>query len=219
MSDKTGLFQLMSGWFVSLLLVLSLTANAQGVSQDDPTQMVSKLSNQVIYEMNANREQLERDPAQVKLFAKSYVLPYIDTKKMARYIMGRNWKVATSEQQDAFTKAFTNTMIRSYSQSLLKLKIESVEVKKAKQEKPGRVSVASKVTQADGNRSDVIYRAYLNKKSKKWMLYDVTIEGISMLLNYRKAYSSDISRKGLDAVISEMQLKNAAFNGATDSSI
>ncbi len=219
MSDKTGRFQLMSGWFVSLLLVLSLTANAQGVSQDDPTQMVSKLSNQVIYEMNANREQLERDPAQVKLFAKSYVLPYIDTKKMARYIMGRNWKVATSEQQDAFTKAFTNTMIRSYSQSLLKLKIESVEVKKAKQEKPGRVSVASKVTQADGNRSDVIYRAYLNKKSKKWMLYDVTIEGISMLLNYRKAYSSDISRKGLDAVISEMQLKNAAFNGATDSSI
>ena len=219
MSDKTGRFQLMSGWFVSLLLVLSLTANAQGVSQDDPTQMVSKLSNQVIYEMNANREQLERDPAQVKLFAKSYVLPYIDTKKMARYIMGRNWKVATSEQQDAFTKAFTNTMIRSYSQSLLKLKIESVEVKKAKQEKPGRVSVASKVTQADGNRSDVIYRAYLNKKSKKWMLYDVTIEGISMLLNYRKAYSSDISRKGLDAVISEMQVKNAAFNGATDSSI
>lgn len=198
---------------LSILLAFSSLASAQGIPQNDPEDMVKALSNRVIYEMNANREQLESQPSQVKLFATTFVLPYIDTEKMARYVMGRNWRSASKSQQGAFVEAFTNTLIRSYSQSLLKLKIESVEVRPAQVEKPGRVTVASTVKQADGNKSDVIYRVYLNKTTGKWMLYDVSVEGISMLLNYRKAYDSDIAKKGLDAVIVEMQSKNADFDG------
>jgi len=183
------------------------------VPQDDPGKMVTVLSNQIVTELNAKREVFESDVSEVKLFATAMVLPYIDTKKMARYVMGKHWRVASDEQKQLFVEAFTNTLIRSYSQSLLKLQIESVDVKKARVEKPGRVTVPSSVVQADGNTSDVIYRAYLNKKTEKWMLYDVSVEGISLLLNYRKAYGSDISKKGLDSVIVEMQSKNAAFNG------
>jgi len=188
-------------------------AQLEVISQDDPEKMVLSVSNNVISELNANRELLESSSADVKVFATKHVLPYIDTKKMARYVMGKHWRVASDAQKQAFVDAFTNTMIRSYSQSLLKLRIESVEVEKAREEKPGRVTVASKVTQSDGNKSDVIYRVYLNKSTSKWMLYDVAVEGISMLLSYRKAYGSDISKKGLDAVIAEMQEKNSAFNG------
>lgn len=206
----------MQACLLGVMLGLSGMVSAQGISQDDPMQMVSAISNQVVSEMNAKREQYEQDPTLVKTFANSYVLPYVDTRKMARYILARNWKTATKEQQEGFVDAFTNTMIRSYSQSLLKLKVESVDVKPAKQEKPGRVSVASVVTQADGNKSKVTYRAFQSKKTKKWMVYDVTIEGISMLLNYRKSYASEISKKGLDAVIAEMQSKNAVFNGKSN---
>ncbi|WEJ63198.1 MlaC/ttg2D family ABC transporter substrate-binding protein [Thiomicrorhabdus lithotrophica] len=206
--------------FIGLLgFVFSVVACAQveTISQDDPEKMVLSVSNKVISELNENRELLESSSADVKVFAIKHVLPYIDTEKMARYVMGKYWRVATDLQKQAFVDAFTNTMIRSYSQSLLKLRIESVEVEKAREEKPGRVTVASKVTQSDGNKSDVIYRVYLNKSTKKWMLYDVAVEGISMLLSYRKAYGSDISKKGLDAVIAEMQEKNSDFNGQVSS--
>ncbi len=195
-----------------MMIVLATSAHAQKIPQDDPEKMVSALSNQIIYELNANREVLEQQPSQIKLFANNFVLPYIDTDKMARYVMGRHWRSASASQQKAFVEAFTNTLIRSYSQSLLKLKIESVSVMPAVEEKPGRVTVASTVAQADGNKSDVIYRVYFDKDGAKWMLYDVSVEGISMLLNYRKAYSSDFDRKGIDAVIAEMQSKNAEFN-------
>ena len=191
----------------------SAFAEVELINQDDPQAMVLALSNKVIAELNTNREALESDPAQVKVFATSFVLPYIDTEKMARYVMGKHWRTATDKQKTEFVNAFTNTLIRSYSQSLLKLNIDSVEVKNAQQEKPGRVTVASSVLQSDGNKSDVIYRVYLNKTTQKWMLYDVAVEGISMLLSYRKAYDSDISKKGLDEVITEMQSKNADFNG------
>ncbi|WP_321324636.1 ABC transporter substrate-binding protein [Thiomicrorhabdus sp.] len=197
----------------ALLFSSFVSANDSVIKQDDPQTMVLDLSNKVISELNANREALESDPAKIKEFAMAYVLPYIDTDKMARYVMGKHWRTASDKQQTEFVDAFTNTLIRSYSQSLLKLNIDSVDVKNAQEEKPGRVTVASSVLQSDGNRSDVVYRLYLNKHTKKWMLYDISVEGISMLLSYRKAYDSDISKKGLDAVITEMQTKNAEFNG------
>ena len=209
------LAKLFSKWqaaVAGIMLVLVSVAHAQGVDQSDPEKMVEGLSNQVIYELNANRAVLEKEPTQVKLFANNFVLPYIDTEKMARYVMGRNWRTATEEQKQGFVDAFTNTLIRSYSQSLLKLNIESVKVAPAREEKPGRVTVASTVTQSDGNKSDVIYRIYFDKAGNKWMLYDVSVEGISMLLNYRKSYASEIGKKGLDAVISEMREKNQDYN-------
>lgn len=198
--------------FLALFSVAGLV-KAAGIAQDDPQKMVSALSNNVISLLNANREQLETSPTAVKAFAQENVLPYIDTERMARYVLAREWRSASDKQKQEFVEAFTNTLIRSYSQSLLKLKIESVDVKTAQEEKPGRVTVASTVKQADGNSSDVIYRVFLDKDNNKWMLYDVTVEGISLLLNYRKTYASAISQKGLDAVIAEMQEKNAEFNG------
>ncbi len=201
-------------FFLTLLsCVWTVQSYAISVPQNDPAEMVSVLSTELIKAMNEQRAELESSPEKVKAFAGVYVLPYIDTAKMARYVMGKHWRTATEAQQAEFMAAFSNTLIRSYSQSLLKLNIESVNVKNAQEEKPGRVTVPSVVLQSDGNQTDVIYRAYLNKKSKKWMLYDVSIEGISMLLNYRKAYDSDFSKIGIDAVIADMKAKNSAFNG------
>lgn len=201
-------------FFLILLSGLwTVQSYAVSVPQDDPAKMVKVLSTELIKAMNEQRAELEASPEKVKVFAGIYVLPYIDTYKMARYVMGKHWRTATEPQQTEFMAAFSNTLIRSYSQSLLKLNIESVNVMNAQEEQPGRVTVPSVVVQADGNQTDVIYRAYLNKKSKKWMLYDVSIEGISMLLNYRKSYDSEFSKQGIDAVIVDMKAKNSAFNG------
>ncbi len=201
-------------FFLTLLSFLWTSQSyAVSVPQTDPAEMVSALSTELIKAMNEQRVELESSPEKVKSFASIYVLPYVDTYKMARYVMGKHWRTATELQQNDFMAAFSNTLIRSYSQSLLKLNIESVSVKNAQEERPGRVTVPSVVIQSDGNQTDVIYRAYLNKESKKWMLYDVAIEGISMLLNYRKAYDSDFSKIGIDAVIVDMKVKNSAFNG------
>ena len=201
-------------FFLTLLsCVWTVQSYAIFVPQSDPAEMVRVLSTELIKAMNEQRPELESSPEKVKAFAAIYVLPYIDTYKMARYVMGKHWRTATESQQSEFMEAFSNTLIRSYSRSLLKLNIESVKVVNAQQEQPGRVTVPSVVIQSDGNQTDVIYRAYLNKESQKWMLYDVSIEGISMLLNYRKAYDSDFSRIGIDAVIVDMKAKNSAFNG------
>ncbi|MDG6777426.1 ABC transporter substrate-binding protein [Thiomicrorhabdus sp. zzn3] len=204
-------------WLIGLSLILTGGgANAQEttISQDNPEVMIAQLSETVMNALNEQREELEGNPQKIKAFAQHYVLPYVDTPKMARYVMGRYWRTTTQEQQNAFVEEFTTTLLRSYSQSLLKLKITQVAVKPQVEEKPGRVTVPSEVTQADGNKTDVIYRAYLDKKQNKWMVYDVTVEGVSMLLSYRKTYDSEFSKVGVDQVIATMKEKNKEFNGA-----
>ncbi|WP_319380033.1 ABC transporter substrate-binding protein [Thiomicrorhabdus sp.] len=198
-------------WLFLALTAFSFSVRAEPVEQKDPQVMISALSTMLVDKLNAQRAELEKSPKMVREFAQQNVLPYVDTEKMARYAMGKYWRSATDEQKKAFSDEFTTTLIRSYSQSLLKLNISSVKVTGMTEEKPGRVTVSSNVLQADGNSSDVVYRAYLDKKSAKWMIYDVTVEGISMLLNYRKVYIADISRRGLQAVIDDMKEKNQSF--------
>lgn len=199
-------------WIIVLFMVAtSFTPPllAASISQDDPEKMVRSLSQELIAKINEQRAELEAHPEKVKAFADEYVLPYIDTAKMARYVMGRYWRTATDAQKSAFTEAFSDMLIHSYSKNLLKLQIDKVVVKPAREVKKGVVTVASVVAQSDGNKTDVVYRVYWNKKTQQWLLYDISIEGISMLLNYRKSYGSEISKKGLDQVITEMAAKNS----------
>jgi phospholipid transport system substrate-binding protein len=135
---------------------------------------------------------------------------------MARYVMGQYWKQASASQQKAFTEAFTNTLLRSYAKSILKLRVTKIVVSKMVETRPGRASVSTEVTQADGNVSTVVYRAYLNKNDQKWFLYDVSIEGISMLLNYRKSFASEFQKKGIDEVIAGLNAKNNANQDVLD---
>ncbi|WP_130536824.1 phospholipid-binding protein MlaC [Thiomicrorhabdus indica] len=197
-------------WVLCALMV-PFMANAveqKNISQDNPTLLVTELSDFVVKTLNDHRSQFEQDNQQVVDFAYANVLPYVDTDRMARYALGKNWRSATEQQQKAFTKAFTENLIRSYSQSFLNLKIESVTVSPAVIEKPGRASVSSTVVQQEGKPAEVLYRVYQDKQSKKWFLYDVVIENVSMLLSYRSVYSNAVATQGLDAVIKELQDKN-----------
>lgn len=193
--------------FGLFLLVAMGEAQAQ-INQADPKEMVKELSQSVLKQIDLQRDALASDPAKVKVFADEYILPYVDTPKMARYVMGQYWRSATAKQQADFSEEFKNTLLRSYSQSLIKLKVSKIKVTRVEEPREGRATVVTDVTQSDGNVSSVIYRAYLNKHTHKWMLYDVTIEGISLLLNYRKIFASEFDSKGIDQVIASLKEKN-----------
>jgi len=197
---------------VLLLLLYSASTLAVNIPQDDPKRLVHELSQSLVDAIDANRQKFEENPSEIKRFADENVLPYIDTPKIARYVMAQFWKQASEEQQNAFVEAFTNTLLRSYSTSILKLKESRMVVLNAIETHKGRVSVATEVTQNDGNVTKVVYRLFLNGDDQKWYLYDVSIEGVSMLLNYRKSYASEFQKKGIDNVIAALQEKNRQSN-------
>ncbi len=183
-------------------------AYAEPNQQQSAGEMVSELTHSVLVKLHAEQANFERHPELLKSFTIKYILPYIDTAKMARYVTGRNWKNATKAQQKAFTHAFTEMLLNSYSSALLKYHIKSMKVVKVEGRKKTRQSITTEVIQESGDKLKVVYRAYQNKKTHKWMLYDVSFEGISLLVNYRKSFTSEIDKKGFDQVIQELEAKN-----------
>lgn len=193
---------------VLLWFVLSINiVNAQ-INQKNPVQMIKGLSTGVVEQLSVNQQKFIENPDKLLEFAKGYILPYVDTYKMARYVVGRQWKKISKNQQQEFATAFAQMLLRTYSSSLVKLNIKTIDVIKATGKRKNRKSIATEVTQKNGEKTAVVYRAYQDKKTNKWMVYDFSIEGISMLVNYRKTFSSEIAKKGLTQVIKNIKSQN-----------
>lgn len=187
-----------------------LSLKAQAVTQDDPGKMVQELSELLIVKVDENREKLQSSTAEVVKFAEEYVLPYVAQEKMARFVMGIHWRSASDKQRQEFIEAFTKNLIRSYSSNFLKLEVVSASVDQVKEPKPRRAEITSTITMKDGQVVEVIYRAFQDKESKKWLLYDFTFNNISTLVSFRNVYGSMIDQKGVDAVIDELKKNDSA---------
>lgn len=196
------------------LIFSSGFASAQVIqlNQQDPHEMVIGLSTSVLDEIKARSDELMDNPSAIREFANQNILPYVDTTRMARYVVGRYWRTASERQQSEFVEQFTLTMMRSYSQSILKLNVRSIDVAKPLPDGENRVIVSTKVTQEDGSTAEVTYRIFKEASSGKWLIYDVVVENISLLVNFRQSYATDIERRGFDEVIVAMKERNKSFN-------
>lgn len=200
---------------LTALLGLSVgVASAESIklNQQDPQELVVGLSTSVLDEIKARADELTDNPSAIRQFADQNILPYVDTTRMARYVVGRYWRTASEQQQQDFVEQFTLTMMRSYSQSILKLNVSSIDVAKPLPDGENRVIVSTKVTQDDGSTAEVTYRIFKEASSGKWLIYDVVVENISLLVNFRQSYATDIERRGFDQVILAMKERNKAFN-------
>ncbi|SFR59787.1 phospholipid-binding protein MlaC [Thiomicrospira sp. ALE5] len=186
-------------------------AKAASVDQSDPQVMIQGMSGLVLNELKERAEELAQDPKALKAFADVNLLPYVDTMRMARFVVGRDWRTATPQQQQDFVEQFTLSVIQQYSSSLMRFNVESVEIGSAIPDGQDRVIVQTRVKQTNGSNFDIAYRVHKEANSGNWVIYDVLAENISLLLSLRQTYSADIERRGLQAVIDGMRERNAGF--------
>ncbi len=209
----------MKTWLQRILLSMGLllAAVACAQPQSDPGAFIDQLTHTLWQKLEQNRETFKRDHRALKAFAEKEVLPHVAVAKMAKYAMGRHWRSATSAQRERFVKAFQDMLLRSYANTLLHLQIQALKVDKVVPGRRGRYQVEQTVRRADGTDAKVVYRVYWDKKAGAWKIYDVVAENVSLLLNYRKVFDSELEKKGIDQVIKEMEAKNRAFLEQTDS--
>lgn len=199
------------GVMASLLMSMSLV-NAASLDQSDPQVMIQGMSSLVLNELNQRADELSQDPKALKLFADDKLLPYVDTMRMARFVVGRDWRTATAQQQQDFVEQFTLSVIQQYSNSLMRFKVDSVEIGAAIPDGQDRVIIQTRVKESNGTEFNVAYRVHRDVNTGNWMIYDVLAENISLLLSLRQTYSVDIERRGLQAVIDGMKNRNVGFN-------
>jgi phospholipid transport system substrate-binding protein len=165
---------------------------------------MNDISQRLFAELDANRAKLRKDPDKVFPIVNEILLPHFDTEYASQLILAQYWRTATADQKKRFVSALYNALLKTYSGALAEFTADRLKLLPFKGE-PGATSatVRTLVTRSSGAVVPVDYR--LRKTDEGWKAYDVIIEGISYVRNYRADLGAEAGAKGIEAVISRLE--------------
>lgn len=173
-----------------------------------PDKLIRQVANDLLQRINANKDSYVDDPTKLHAMVNEVVLPHFDFELISRLVLGSHWKQASEEQQQRFQNQFKELLLNTYGNALLQYSEETIDWKGAEYgDKPGRAQVASSVKAAGAAPVPIVYR--LRETDDGWKVYDVAVDNISLVTNYRGTYASEIRRGGLEALIAKLEEKTA----------
>ena len=200
-------------WRSRVLMVVAASMLAGTValaaSSGVPAQnLVRQVTSSIIEEMTSGRESLQDDPQAVYGLVDRLVLPYFDFERMSRRALGKRWRKATSEQQTRFVSAFRILLVRTYAMVLNEYNGQTLTYLDAvPREKDDEVVVPVQI-ELTGNQ--VVRVAYaMHEGAAGWKVFDVAVDGVSLVTNYRSSFRAEIARRGIDGLIARLEAKNS----------
>lgn len=194
----------------ALLLGLVLGWSAPAAAQDagDPREMVRATTLEVLAALEDNRDRIEGNPREVFQLVGEIVLPRFDFEIMSQLVLARNWRSASPGQRARFTEEFRRLLVRTYAQALAEYSGEE-EVRFPPQRidaERERVTVKTEIVRPDGPAIPVNYA--LRRTGGGWQVFDVDIEGVSLVQNYRSQFDGVVRREGVDGLIERLAERN-----------
>lgn len=197
------------GIFAALLLASGVTLSAEDAAQLGPHELVTKVAQDTLRDLDAHRAEYQKDPGKVRQLVDKNMLPYFDTSYSAQLVLAKHWRTATPEQRKRFVEAFYQSMLQNYGQALLEFTPDRLKILPFQgNPQDTTATVRSEVRRDNGSRVPVNYS--LRKTPAGWKAYDVQIEGVSYVKSFRTDFGSEIQQKGLDAVIQRLEAQVAS---------
>jgi len=198
-----------------LLMVFVLSVFAAEVT---PDQLSREVTDKIVVLLKANKNVYTKDHKKLYAMVDEHVLPNFDFRAMSRTVLGRYWRTASEEQRTRFTAEFRDLLVRTYATALLKYNDEKIVYLAFRLNPDDRTTtVKSEVRRTDGGPPIAINYSFY-RTNAGWKVYDVTIEGASLVTTYQSTYAERVQREGLDALIASLARDNkAAAEGKTAS--
>lgn len=209
--------------FVSLLLMGLIAVSgfpARAADQDGaqamgPRELVMTVSNNLVDKLRAQREEIKQDKTIAYRLANDIVVPHVDFPRIGRWVLGKYWRNASEAQREEFLKSFRRHLMQTYASAMVTYTDEILSQADQVTYLPLRdsldsdqVTVRSRIRLPKGNNAQVDYT--MVKTNDGWKIADVTVDGISLALTYRKDFTAQISRNGLDSLIAKLKDKDTA---------
>jgi len=185
--------------------------NTQILAQpgDAAGSLVKVTAERILNRIEQDRSEINTNPRHVFELVDEILLPHIDFKRMSRWVLGKYWRRAKPDQREAFTNEFRELLIRTYSTALLEYsghEINFLPVRASSDD--SAVTVRTEIRPNNGPIIPISYDLYLDD-NQNWKVYDVSIDGISLIANYRSSFSAQIRRSGgIGKLIKQMKTKN-----------
>ncbi|OGI38610.1 MAG: hypothetical protein A2140_06040 [Candidatus Muproteobacteria bacterium RBG_16_62_13] len=196
-----------------LLMVMVLTVTGflpvTPAAAPAPDQTVREATDKILLLIRKNRAAYQGDQRKLYAMVDQNVLPYFDFRKMSALVLGSNWREADVAQRDRFISEFRQLLVRTYATALLKYNDEKVVILPYRAPLPDdrTVTVKTEVRRSGQTPIPISYEFYLNRDGQ-WKVYDVSIEGVSIVTSYTNTYAERVSRDGLDKLIANLAQEN-----------
>jgi len=195
-------------FFQNLLVGLSLLSVLNiAHAEISPDLLVKQTADEVLTIIKNNKDIQAGNKQQLYDLVEAKILPNFDFDRVCRMVLGKNWRSATPEQQAAFQKEFRSLLLRTYASALSKYKDQVIEYKPMRADADAKnVSVKTQILQQGGQPVTVEYS--LVKSPNGWKVYDIVIESVSLVTNYRSQFSNEIRLNGFDSLNKKLEQKN-----------
>jgi len=203
-----GLF--VAGFAGSIMATEVGSQEVVGQEIESPVALLERTTSQVIATLRKDHDLLVKEPKRVYKLINDYILPHLDDITMAKLALGKNWKKASKTQKIDFIEEFRNLLVRTYSKSLLEFSDQTIKyfpmnlVADAK-----KATVKAEVVQRGGPSIPLAYRMRL--KNKAWKVYDIKVDGISLVTSYRGTFTQEIRKSGMDGLLRYLHEKNGVL--------
>lgn len=207
MRVSNPLRQALHGWMLGLALITSTVSAAP--DPQDAQRLVEESTGEMLEVLRSEAEDGEVDLERLRGRLRELVLPHLDFLTMTKLAIGRSWLQADREQKRALVEEFRDLLVRTYTRALEEYDDQDLEFLPLE---PGsredRVTVRSRVVPADGGtRIPVEYS--LRYHDDRWQVYDIEVDGVSLVTTYRSSFADIVSREGVAGLIEHLREKNA----------
>lgn len=191
----------------SILIVVGLSLAQLLIAQTSPVPMLEHAANDIISTLKENKSSLKSNPNIIYQAVETYLLPNVDVEGMSRSVLGRQaWTKASPSERAQFSQAFTKLVIRTYSSPLAQYSDEAVQFLPIRGSTSARfIRVNSVIVRSQGQNIPLSYS--LISKEGRWKIYDISVEGVSLLQSFRSQFAQALQHSSINEIISEMHKK------------
>ena len=197
--------QKMKAIFTILLFGLIFMAG-QTLADVPPDKFLQEKAQRVMAELKRDGGAIRNDIDKLYDLVEREILPSVDFTAMSKLILGKHWKKATPEQRKAFIRAFRNLLVNTYTKSLKQYANQEIRFFPERTKIKGKyATVYSEFVPGNGQRNVPVIYKLRKDKNGNWKAYNLEIEGLSVVKNFRTDFNAEIKAKGLDALIARLE--------------
>ncbi len=198
------------GLLRAAVVVLAALAAPTYASEEAPDALVKRVADDVLEIVQQDRELRAGSQSKMAELLEEKIVPHFDFQRMTRLAVGRSWRQATPEQQQRLIDEFRVLLVRSYSTAYSAYRDIQVEVKPVNLRPSDEDVQVRTLIKVPGGGPSVNVDYSMFKASTAWKVYDVTVDGISLVTTYRSTFAEQVNKGGIDALIKALADMNAA---------
>jgi phospholipid transport system substrate-binding protein len=189
------------------LLACLLAAAPAGAAVQDPRQLVEQTTQEITGSLRAEQEAIKARPARLYEIVDKIVLPHFDFERMSSWVLGKYWREANAEERKRFTLEFKDLLVRTYAKALNDNYDRKITQLPARESADGKeITIRTEVDQGSAFPIPIDYKMHLTDKG--WKVFDVSVDNISLVTNYRTSFAKEIRADGLPKFIDKLAARN-----------